>query len=184
MSSWLNNLGIAVARAVLLFLPALTANAMPVILRNIFRKAKLIPIDGGRTFIDGERLLGDSKSLEGFAAGIVGGSLVGLAYGWYTGSSVWFIYGALMGFGTMFGDLLNSFVKRRLKIAPGDPFIPFDQISFLIVSYFVVRLSGIVNSLNVEITLTDLAMGTYVVLVLHPLSNLVAYLLGLKDKPW
>ncbi len=184
VQSWLTNLGIAVARAVILFLPALTANAMPVILRNLFKRAKLTPLDKGKLFLDGERILGDSKSIEGFIAGTVGGSLIGLAYGMYTDNYAWLIYGLLMGLGTMFGDLLNSFIKRRLKIKPGDPFIPFDQLSFLYVSYALVSVSGVTSNLEAQITLADLATGTYIVLVLHPLSNLIAYLLGLKDKPW
>ncbi|MCD6341224.1 MAG: CDP-archaeol synthase, partial [Desulfurococcales archaeon] len=35
-----------------------------------------------------------------------------------------------------------------------------------------------------NVGLTELAIIIYVVLVLHPLTNLIAYKLGLKDKPW
>jgi CDP-2,3-bis-(O-geranylgeranyl)-sn-glycerol synthase len=42
------------------------------------------------------------------------------------------LFGFLLGFGALFGDLIESFFKRRLNIKPGKPFIPFDQLDLAI----------------------------------------------------
>ncbi|MCD6324052.1 MAG: CDP-2,3-bis-(O-geranylgeranyl)-sn-glycerol synthase [Desulfurococcales archaeon] len=168
-------------RAALLFLPALTANSAPLVMRNILRKRRFTPVDGGRTFLDGRRVFGDNKSWEGVAAGTITGTVVGAIYSAITGYSLWIVYGFLMGLGAMMGDLLNSFLKRRLNLEPGDPFIPFDQLSFLYVAYlFTLPL----NELEGVIKPYDLLIATYLVLVLHPLTNLVAYWMKMKDNPW
>ncbi|MEM4865043.1 MAG: CDP-archaeol synthase, partial [Acidilobaceae archaeon] len=58
-------------QAFLFILPAMFANAIPV----VFKGTR--PIDGGRLFLDGRRILGDGKTWEGLMSGISAGSLVG-----------------------------------------------------------------------------------------------------------
>ena len=57
----------------------------------------------------------------------------------YSGFSL--LLGFLMGFGAIFGDLVESYYKRKAEIAPGKPWIPFDQLDFvigaLVLSFFV-----------------------------------------------
>ena len=87
------------------------------------------PIDGGATF-RGRRVFGDNKTWRGVAcAGRLRrrgrraeiphrrpvGSLAVIDYG----EANPFTLGAAMGLGAMLGELPNSFVKRRLDIAPG-----------------------------------------------------------------
>ena len=184
MSSWIESLGLGIARAALVFLPALIANAMPLIARKVLKKRKFTPVDFGRSFIDGKRIFGDNKSWEGILAGIAGGCAVGAAFYAYTHNPYWIIYGFLMGSGTMAGDLLNSFIKRRINIRPGDPFVPFDQITFLLASYALVYFSGILPNLEIYPGSQDLLLGLFLVIVLHPIANLFAYLLKIKKTPW
>jgi len=183
VADWLSTLWAEILRAFLIFLPALVANSSPLVFKNIFRSRKLTPIDKGTFLADGERLLGENKSIEGFFAGVGGGTIIGGIYALLFNQSEWVIEGILMGLGTMLGDLFNSFVKRRLKIKPGEPFIPMDQLTFLYGAYLTVYPFNNFFWTNL-ITPVDLAMGTFVVLVLHPLTNLIAYLMGLKGEPW
>jgi CDP-2,3-bis-(O-geranylgeranyl)-sn-glycerol synthase len=37
-----------------------------------------------------------------------------------------------MSFGAIFGDLIESFIKRRLKIPSGAPFTPRDQTDYIV----------------------------------------------------
>jgi CDP-2,3-bis-(O-geranylgeranyl)-sn-glycerol synthase len=171
-------------RAFIVFLPALVGNAAPLVLRNLLQGKKLTPIDGGLSLKDGQRIFGENKSWEGFTAGVASGALVGLLYSMIFNNISWVIIGFLMGLGAMSGDLLNSFVKRRLKIRPSEPFIPWDQLSFLYIAFLFVYPVEIINTSVPKITLVDLATATYLVLILHPLTNLIAYWLRLKDKPW
>ncbi|RLG80470.1 MAG: CDP-2,3-bis-(O-geranylgeranyl)-sn-glycerol synthase, partial [Thermoprotei archaeon] len=96
----------------------------------------------------------------------------------------WILYSIVMSLGAMIGDLANSFIKRRLHIKAGNPFIPLDQLSFILSSYALVKILGVDVLLGEEITLVHLSIMTYVALVLHPLANLIAYILKLKDRPW
>jgi len=179
--SWLTIFERALLRSAFLFLPAMVANALPVVISGVLHRKH--PLDLGLKFIDGRRLLGKNKSIEGFAAGIVGGILVGCIYTLVTHNIAWITYGAVSGIGAMAGDSLNSFVKRRLNIRSGDPFIPMDQLSFILVAYVLVVMLGIDNAVGIRLSLADLAIGIYIVMVLHPLTNLVAYFLKLKDTP-
>ena len=186
MLKWMVLLWEELLRSFIVFLPALVANSSPLILRNIVKNHRFTPVDSNKVLADGERVFGNNKSWEGIAAGICGGLLVGFIYVLILGSSNWIIYGFLMGLGAMLGDLFNSFIKRRLRIKPGNPFIPLDQVTFLYGAYlliFPVR-SLYLGSLVKEVTLADLAMATYLVMFLHPLTNLIAYLLKFKEEPW
>ncbi|MGC8975069.1 MAG: CDP-2,3-bis-(O-geranylgeranyl)-sn-glycerol synthase [Thermoprotei archaeon] len=171
-------------RVVLLYLPAMTANAVPLICRKyVFKNPH--PIDFKINFYDGKRLLGDNKSIEGFVSGVVAGALVGLVYGYYMRSQLreWIIYGLLSGTGAMSGDLINSFIKRRLGMKPGQPFIPLDQISFIVGATLFIKLSGVDLAVNQVLSLSDFLSGLLLAGILHPLTNYVAYLAGIKETP-
>lgn len=96
------------------------------------------PLDGGRT-LGGERIFGDNKTWRGVAlltvgsmiAGAIQGALLG---GWAARSGAAYLdYGAgfgermfryaavglILGLGYAVGELPNSFLKRRVRIAPG-----------------------------------------------------------------
>jgi len=170
--------------SVIYFLPALIANALPVIFVGKIIKRRT-PLDMGRNFIDGRRVLGPNKTVEGFVIGVAGGLVTGLTYYVLLLRNPYVIfYGLVMGLGAMIGDSINSFIKRRLDIPSGDPFIPLDQLSFILISYLLVKITGI-DSLSIGlIDLHHLSTIVVIVMVVHPLSNLIAYLLKLKDKPW
>ncbi len=91
-----------------LFLPAYFANAAPVLLHGGG------PLDGGRNFSDGKRILGDHKTVYGTLVGIAVGSIFGI----FQGNPV---QGLLFALGAIMGDLIFAFIKRRLGIPPGKP---------------------------------------------------------------
>ena len=41
------------------------------------------------------------------------------------------LLGALMGGGALIGDLVKSFIKRRLNQPPGKPWFPWDQLDWI-----------------------------------------------------
>ncbi len=108
---------------ILRFLSLLTvANGTPVIAKTILGDRLAYPIDGGVRFLDGQPLFGSSKTVRGFvlsvAATALCGSLVGL------GART----GVVVASAAMAGDLLSSFVKRRLKLAPSSRASGLDQV--------------------------------------------------------
>jgi len=91
-----------------------------------------MPLDGGATW-RGRRLLGDHKTLRGFMAIVPAAGCAFATFGlardalpaWLT-AGVWdlsviqlFLLGCWAGFWFMAGELPNSFLKRRLDVAPG-----------------------------------------------------------------
>ncbi len=80
------------------------------------------PIDAGATLWDGRRLLGDHKTWRGVVASALLCALLSplLAY------SVWL--GLAFAALAMGADLLSSFLKRRLSLAPGREVPGLDQI--------------------------------------------------------
>ena len=85
-----------------------SANAGPILARNIFRQRYACPLDAGIKLSDGRALLGRSKTWRGLIGSIccatVMAGLLGLDL----------VLGSLFGLLSMLGDLLASFCKRRL----------------------------------------------------------------------
>ena len=98
------------------------ANGSPVIAKRIFGENYAAPIDGNARFVDGQPLVGPSKTIRG-----VGISLVATALGaMLLGLQFW--VGLLVASAAMAGDLVSSFVKRRLHLASSSKVTGLDQI--------------------------------------------------------
>jgi CDP-2,3-bis-(O-geranylgeranyl)-sn-glycerol synthase len=125
-------------------MPAFFANMAPIFVNKIFNnKGRPINI----------KLFGAHKTYRGFISGIIlSGIMIALQvylYQYYFfknlslldyGKINWIIYGLLFGLGSMLGDLIKSFFKRRLGIKPGLMFIPFDQIDYILGSFILLSL--------------------------------------------
>lgn len=164
----------------LIFLiPIYVANSSPVVLGGG------PPLDFGITLQDGRRLFGKSKTLRGFAGGVLAGTLAGgittLIYNlpFFPDQTTQFIAAFLLSLGTLSGDALGSFLKRRLALDSGMQFMP-DTFIFLIVALiFVLPVAN--STLFGPFNLAFLFMLT---IILHPLTNLLANRAGLKKVPW
>jgi CDP-2,3-bis-(O-geranylgeranyl)-sn-glycerol synthase len=164
----------------LLFLvPVYVANSSPVVLGGG------TPLDFGKNYSDGRRVFGDGKTLRGFVAGTLAGTAAGgvaaLYYQlpFFDSPSSQFIAAFVLSFGTLLGDALGSFIKRRAAVSSGRPFI-LDTIMFLIVALiFVFPLARpeLYDSLN-------LIFFAVLTLILHPMTNMLANKAGLKNVPW
>ncbi|HIH18885.1 TPA: CDP-2,3-bis-(O-geranylgeranyl)-sn-glycerol synthase [Candidatus Micrarchaeota archaeon] len=170
-------------RSILFILPSYFANSIPVVLGGG------APLDGKRKFSDGQRIFGDGKTVRGFFSGIATGTLVGALEGIMLSGTAWDIYGSgasayvaagfLLGAGTMAGDLVGSFVKRRQKVARGKPSWIMDQLMFLLFAFlFSYPLAAHLLTLESVLFLTIL---TYFV---HIGANVLANRWGLKKVPW
>ncbi len=163
-----------VLRTIWMIFPAYMANGMPLLLGGVPRHA----IDNGHHLPDGERIFGDGKSIEGLAVGISFGLLTGSVEGVITGDLRYLLAGFSLGVGAMLGDLVGSFIKRRLKMRWGKPLPLMDQLSFLAGALL---LYGLVIRWPTLVELTVLVIAT---LVLHVSTNLFAFIFGLKHVPW
>ncbi|RLE70455.1 MAG: CDP-2,3-bis-(O-geranylgeranyl)-sn-glycerol synthase [Thermoprotei archaeon] len=111
----------------ILILPAWVANATPAFLSKFIHFNH--PIDFGKKFIDGRRLLGDGKTLEGFLSGVLAGTLTGSLLGAY---SLHDPYASLaLATGSMLGDSIGSFLKRRMGYERGQHAWGLDELPFI-----------------------------------------------------
>ena len=146
--------------------PSAIANIVPVLVRKI--DFLNIPVDFHLKF-KGQPIFGKNKTIRGVFFGVLAAMLYGSVTELGTLSS------ATMGFLALLGDLLGSFIKRRLSIYPGQTCFPLDQIdwSVLPITYlFINALISVKQALIIFILCT----------VLHPVINLAGYYLKLKSN--
>jgi CDP-2,3-bis-(O-geranylgeranyl)-sn-glycerol synthase len=166
--------------ALLFFLPAGVANATPVLANRIpVLKSWKTPMDLGFSW-HGKRLLGNNKTWRGLlTASLIAGLtaiLLSPIVDYDRSLVVTFGFGFLMGFGALFGDAVESFIKRQRGIPSGDSWFPFDQIDYIIGG--LIFLAPVAKLSAQEITLIFVVYFT-----LHLLVAYAAFLLGLKDRP-
>ena len=133
------------------------------------------PLDGGKKFLDGERIIGAHKTVRGLFAGIIAGSVIGLAES--PVDSRLLLGGFMIALGTVLGDLLGAFLKRRVRIKPGSPLPIVDQLDFVFGGLLLGQLVFPLSLLSILV----------VVLVTPPIhlgTNYGAYLLGIKRTRW
>ena len=166
-------------------LPIYFANMAPVIVKKInFLK---IPIDFNKK-LNGKSIFGKNKTFRGLFFGIIFAMVIAFVqYLFYNNGifvdlsfidySNWLLLGFLMGFGAIIGDLVESFVKRRLDYEPGKSFIPFDQTDFVIGALiFVFPL--------VQFSISKVILILVLSFVLHIIVNHTAYFLKIRKEKW
>jgi CDP-2,3-bis-(O-geranylgeranyl)-sn-glycerol synthase len=134
---------IIIAQAFWIILPAYVANAAAVLVGGGR------PIDFGKKWKDGHRVLGDGKTWRGLLVGGFVGIIVGfglsvagkfLANGDFAfiglsdfgGFPIEIPIVSSICFGALMGDIIESFFKRRVGRKRGEDWIPFDQIDFIL----------------------------------------------------
>jgi len=156
--------------ALYIILPTYCTNGAPV----VFGGGP--PIDMGRKLSDGQRVLGDHKTFRGFISGILVGTVVGVLCSFFFSKNLLLIAVAA-SFGALAGDMAGALIKRRLKISPGGALPIVDQLDFVVGAVLCVSL------------FSSIPLGAVVIMVLvtppiHFLTNVGAYVLGLKKHYW
>jgi CDP-2,3-bis-(O-geranylgeranyl)-sn-glycerol synthase len=170
--------------AVWLVIPIYAANGLVPLVRG------KVPIDFGKKFIDGRRILGPGKTIEGFIAGCFFGALIGLVeqlafpyLPWELSEVPLMIVamspllGFVLGFGAMTGDSAGSFIKRRLNLKRGRPAPLLDQLDFIVGALLI-------SSLVINVKLEWFIMLVVLTPVIHLLACVIGYLLHVKKEPW
>lgn len=178
------------------FLPAYFTNMVASLSKKIgFLKALGIPIDFGRKF-KGKEILGSHKTWRGAISGIIVGTLIAFAQSYlyrisfiqeislfdYENSNI-FLFGFLISSGAVFGDILFAFLKRRRNINPGEPWIPFDQINYVIGAFlFLTPFTNFLfdDGFGLDVWLVVLILTFF----LHILANHSGYWMGLQKNRW
>ncbi len=159
-----------VALAQLLILISL-ANGSPVIAKRIFGDNYAVPIDGNARFVDGRPLFGPSKTIRGVVISLLVTALGATLFG------LQFRLGLLVASAAMAGDLLSSFLKRRLSLAPSSKATGLDQIPESLFPLLACRSA-------LSLTALDIAVGCAIFLAGEMLLSRLFFWLRLRDRPY
>lgn len=154
-----------------LLLLLMVANGAPILARNLFGSQWEQPIDGGYRLPDGRPLFGPSKTWRGVFSALAATPVAALALG--LPSDLGLLIAAL----SMAGDLLSSFLKRRLGMASSDMALGLDQIPEALLP---LSLAG--HQAGLE---WPMIIGlTVLFLVLELLLSRVLYILKIRKRPY
>ena len=98
------------------------ANGAPIVVRNIFQDVFSFPLDAGRTFIDNRPILGYSKTIRGLLSSLALTTIAAFLIGMEA------MAGFFIALCSMSGDLVSSFIKRRLDKPPSSMMLGLDQV--------------------------------------------------------
>jgi len=133
------------------------------------------PVDFGKNFIDNRRIFGDGVTWKGLIFGTITGTLVGAIEGVIIWDPIYGLtIGFLLSFGALLGDAAGSFIKRRIGIGRGRPAPILDQLDFIAGAL-------ILASLYTTISLDTIIIIAVLTFILHIITNMIAYLIGMKD---
>lgn len=179
-----------------LLVPAAVANMAPVFAKKI--NFLNYSVDFGLK-IGKNRLFGTNKTFRGFFFGVLGSIIFVLLqrilfnYRFFRNLSLvdygeinLILFGFLIGFGVLFGDLIGSFIKRRLKVGPGKSLLVIDQINGGFgFALFIFIFYAFTEDLHLYFDIGSLLFLLSIVLIWgigHLIIKYLGYLLGIDKK--
>jgi len=174
---------ILLAQAFWFIAPAYAANGFAPLVKG------KMPIDGGKKW-RGKEIFGKGKTIKGTAGGIVFGIIIGCIQiyaqqfipsaidGHFLGLTFMTLeLVILLSVGALVGDMIGSFIKRRIGLRRGAPAPLLDQLDFLIVAFIFVSF---VYSIDVFIIITLIILTP----IIHLIANVIGYIAKVKKQPW
>ena len=147
------------------------ANGAPVIAKRLLGSTWAIPLDGGLKLRDGQRLFGPSKTLRGIGFAVASASIVGPLVGVPMATS------AILATAAMIGDLMSSFVKRRLKMETSAMALGLDQIPESLLPALFAMMFFSLNFIDIVIIVT-------MFLCIELLISMLLFALDIRDRPY
>lgn len=167
-----------------LMLPAYLSN--PAASVGIHFTGKGFPIDFGKCY-GKQRILGDGKTYQGFLFGIIFGIIVGLIQLCLAQTLNMPQFNPIiiltLPIGALLGDMIASFVKRRINIDRGASFPLIDQLDFVFGAWALTYLfepNWFISNFSIPIIITTLIITP----ILHLTFNIIGYKIGVSKNPW
>lgn len=154
-----------------LLLLIIIANGTPVLMRFFFGRHINTAIDMGVNLADGRRLFGASKTWRGLGGAVLTTSVAA----WSLGYSA--ALGAAVAALALLGDLVSSFIKRRLAIKSGQMTLFLDQVpesllpAIILMDTFDLNLSGVI-------------ILVLCFIVAELLLSLLFFIMGVRKSPY
>jgi len=153
-----------------LLLIIIVGNGVPVILYRWLGDAFSQPVDGGYELPDGARLFGCSKTWRGFCAGIIGAAVVAFLLGFTI------VFGVVFGFLSLSGDLVSSFIKRRMKLPESNQSVGVDQIPEAFIPL-------VIGAFWLSYGISTIIIVTLSFFLLNVLVSPILYQFGIRKHP-
>ncbi len=173
-----------VVLAIWLMVPAYIANPMAVVFGGG------TPLDLGMKWPDGQRILGDGKTIKG----LIGGTACGIVAGFFQIYiapifSIQFVPTITaiitLSFGALLGDIVKSFFKRRIGFVRGAELPLIDQLDFVAGAWLLTFIFDPVWFTKYFISSPWIILTVLVLTpILHRLTNIFGYNIKLKKEPW
>lgn len=154
-----------------LLLLIIIANGAPVVLRAYMHDRLNWPLDAGLVVADGKRLLGRAKTWRGVAAALLFTSVAAVLLGYKPE------IGLLVALYAVAGDLLSSFIKRRLGMATHSMAPLLDQVPESLLPAVMLRHSFGLDAVSIIILVCAFVLAEL-------LLSYVFYKLGIRKKPY
>jgi len=154
----------------LLFL-IIVANGAPILGTALLGKWCAWPVDGGCILADGYRLLGDSKTWRGILLAMTATAVMA----WLLDLPTYM--GLTIGSFAMLGDIVSSFIKRRLGMASSSMALGLDQILESLLPLLAVKHAFEIDSP----VILEMVAGF---MVLELALSRVLYLLRVRTHPY
>lgn len=141
------------------------------------------PLDWNTKFFDGNPLFGSGKTFKGAFFGIAAGTFAAILIlllfpaGAAQLTSDYLLLGFLLSVGAIAGDIAGSFVKRRSGIEQGKEAPFLDQLDFVVGAI-------VFGSILYTPKIWEVAVVAGVTLIVHRISNYIAFKAKLKKVPW
>jgi len=154
-----------------LLLLLIIANGGPILARRLLRRRLAWPVDGGHRFRDGRPLLGEAKTWRGILAALLLSALcaplLGLSVTW----------GLLIGASSMAGDLLSSFIKRRLNYPPSSMALGLDQIPESL-------LPALLAAGELQLGVLDIVLVVVLFFLIELALSRLLFRMGIRKQPY
>ncbi len=147
------------------------ANGVPVLMHFLLADVAARPLDFGKVFYDGKPLFGSTKTWRGLLASIVVTGLCGMVLGYHL------LLGCQLAAYAMLGDLISSFIKRRLGLPSSTMMLFLDQVpesllpALLLMSAF-------------KLSVADVVILVPAFIILELFLSQIFYRLGIRRTPY
>lgn len=172
---------VLIIKSLWLMLPAYIANPTAVLFGGG------TPIDFGKNWSDGRRILGDGKTYRGLFGGAACGIIAGMLQRAAPASDIFIIPSITavitLSIGALLGDMVKSFFKRRLGFERGEKLPLIDQLDFVAGAWvltYVFDPQWFAENFTFWIIITVLVLTP----ILHRATNILGYHIKVKKEPW
>jgi CDP-2,3-bis-(O-geranylgeranyl)-sn-glycerol synthase len=149
----------------------IAANGAPVLVNKILGKRWAWPVDNKLKLRDGHRLFGNTKTWRGLCSAIFTTTLIAILSGMEP------LTGALFGALAMAGDMLASFIKRRMGRAESSRARGLDTVPESLLPIWLLKEPLALN-------LIDIVLIVALFFLIEELISPVLYRLHIRKRPY